>query len=122
MDKVQNDSAFSIQAYNLKPNEQQNVYIDSCWFETPYVALNESNNVSLRFILQTTTRDFPQQDNSNFITNHDMPRVMNQLGENKEGKAKVAAGILLTAPGIPFIYYGEEIGMSGTKPDEPHSA
>jgi alpha-amylase len=81
-------------------------------------ALNESNNTSLRFILQTTIRDFPEQDNANFITNHDMPRVMNQLSTNKEQKAKVAAGILLTAPGIPFIYYGEEIGMTGTKPDE----
>ncbi len=81
-------------------------------------SLNEGNNTSVRFLLQTTTRDFPGQDNSNFLTNHDMPRLMNQLGENKEGKAKAAAGILLTAPGIPFIYYGEEIGMSGTKPDE----
>ncbi len=80
-------------------------------------SLNEGNNTSLRFVLQTTVRDFPQQDNSNFLTNHDMPRLMNQLGQN-EGKAKAAAGILLTAPGIPFIYYGEEIGMSGTKPDE----
>jgi glycosidase len=81
-------------------------------------SLNESNNTSVRFLLQTTVRDFPQQDNANFLTNHDMPRVMNQLGENSEGKAKAAAGILLTAPGIPFIYYGEEIGMSGSKPDE----
>ena len=81
-------------------------------------SLNESNNTSVRFLLQTTVRDFPQQDSANFLTNHDMPRVVNQLGENKEGKAKVAAGILLTAPGIPFIYYGEEIGMSGSKPDE----
>jgi alpha-amylase len=81
-------------------------------------SLNESNNTSVRFLLQTTVRDFPQQDNANFLTNHDMPRAMNQLGENKEGKAKAAAGILLTAPGIPFIYYGEEIGMSGSKPDE----
>ena len=80
--------------------------------------LNEGNTTSLRFILQTTIRDFPEQDNANFITNHDMPRVMNQLGTDQEQRAKIAAGILLTAPGIPFIYYGEEIGMSGTKPDE----
>lgn len=80
-------------------------------------SLNEGNNTSIRFLLQTTVRDFPQQDNANFLTNHDMPRVMNQLGEDVD-KAKAAAGILLTAPGIPFIYYGEEIGMLGTKPDE----
>ncbi len=33
-------------------------------------------------------------------------------------KAKVAADLLLTLPGVPFIYYGEEIGMQGIKPDE----
>jgi alpha-amylase len=81
-------------------------------------SLNESNTTNVRFVLQTTIRDFPGQANANFIANHDMARVMNQLGTDKEQKAKVLAGILLTAPGIPFIYYGEEIGMSGTKPDE----
>jgi glycosidase len=33
-------------------------------------------------------------------------------------KAKLAAFILLTSPGTPYIYYGEEIGMTGRKPDE----
>jgi glycosidase len=80
-------------------------------------SINEGSNSSVRFLLQTTVRDFPEQDNANFLTNHDMTRVMNQLGQNTE-KAKAAAGILLTAPGIPFLYYGEEIGMLGTKPDE----
>jgi glycosidase len=80
-------------------------------------ALNEGNNSTLEFTLKSTVKLFPDQDNSNFLTNHDMDRVMNQLGKDPE-KAKAAAGILFTAPGIPFLYYGEEIGMSGAKPDE----
>ncbi len=51
-----------------------------------------------------------------FLTNHDQNRVMSQLGDDVN-KAKAAATILLTAPGVPFIYYGEEIGMDGQKPD-----
>jgi alpha-amylase len=31
---------------------------------------------------------------------------------------RLAAALLLTLPGHPFIYYGEELGMQGTKPDE----
>jgi glycosidase len=45
-----------------------------------------------------------------------MNRVMNEL--RSVDKAKVAASLLLTQPGVPFIYYGEEIGMQGIKPDE----
>jgi glycosidase len=32
-------------------------------------------------------------------------------------RARVAASLLMTLPGFPFIYYGEEIGMTGSKPD-----
>jgi len=52
-----------------------------------------------------------------FLTNHDQDRVMNQLF-NKVERAKLAAFLLLTSSGAPFIYYGEEIGMTGKKPDE----
>ena len=52
-----------------------------------------------------------------FLTNHDMNRVMSQLHRDPI-KAKLAAAVLLTIPGVPFIYYGEEIGMTGIKPDE----
>lgn len=54
---------------------------------------------------------------STFITNHDINRVMTELKGNKD-HAKMAASLLLTLPGNPFIYYGEEIGMEGAKPDE----
>ena len=33
-------------------------------------------------------------------------------------KARLAASVMLTTPGTPFIYYGEEISMTGNKPDE----
>ncbi len=52
-----------------------------------------------------------------FLTNHDQNRVMSALGNHPE-KAKLAASMLLTLPGAPYIYYGEEIGMKGKKPDE----
>jgi len=35
-----------------------------------------------------------------------------------EARAKMAANVLLTLPGIAIVYYGEEIGMQGAKPDE----
>lgn len=60
---------------------------------------------------------FPPGQYATFITNHDQNRTMSQMNGD-EAAAKVAASILLTSPGVPFIYYGEEIGMSGEKPDE----
>jgi glycosidase len=60
---------------------------------------------------------YPSQQYATFLTNHDHERTMTQLRKN-EAQAKVAAAIYLTFPGVPFIYYGEEIGMTGAKPDE----
>ena len=121
-----NPQAFSVgEAWtsnqNVKKYTETDRELDSAFnFDLAQVMLKskEDNATALRFTLQTTIRDFPDQDNANFITNHDMPRAMSQVITDKEQHAKLAAGILLTAPGIPFIYYGEEIGMSGTKPDE----
>ena len=64
-----------------------------------------------------TQMDMPGWDFATFLTNHDQDRVMDVLGGSVE-KAKLAATLLLTLPGTPFIYYGEEIGMRGVKPDE----
>jgi glycosidase len=52
-----------------------------------------------------------------FLTNHDQDRIASQLGGDV-AKLKVAADLLLLGPGVPFVYYGEEIGMTGAKPDE----
>jgi len=61
--------------------------------------------------------DFPAGQYATFLANHDQNRLMSQL-LGDEAQAKLAATLLLTSPGVPFLYYGEEIGMLGTKPDE----
>lgn len=59
----------------------------------------------------------PQFIDAPFLSNHDQNRIMSELGGRMD-VMKLAAAIYLTLPGNPFIYYGEEIGMRGTKPDE----
>jgi glycosidase len=60
---------------------------------------------------------YPRGGYAAFLTNHDQNRAMTELGGSVE-RAKLAAALLLTDPGLPFIYYGEEIGVGGRKPDE----
>lgn len=84
-------------------------------------AVNTENGQSLvtrhkkiRDFYNSVTDEFVD---ATFITNHDQNRVMSSLNAN-QNKAKMAASLLLTLPGSPYIYYGEEIGMQGMKPDE----
>ena len=46
-----------------------------------------------------------------FFGSHDMPRLINRLAKNNPERAVTLAALMLTAKGVPFIYYGEEIGM-----------
>ncbi|HEY7294907.1 MAG TPA: alpha-amylase family glycosyl hydrolase [Dehalococcoidia bacterium] len=43
------------------------------------------------------------------LGNHDQPRLVSRYGARV---APAAAVLLLTLPGTPFVYYGEEIGMA----------
>ena len=49
-----------------------------------------------------------------FITNHDMDRAAGFL-QTSTGHAQMAANLSILTPGSPFIYYGEEIGMLGSR-------
>ncbi len=83
-------------------------------------ALNKGEGDSLA-IKHGNIMDYYKNVNPDFIdatilSNHDQNRIMSELNGDKE-KGKMAAALLLTLPGSPYIYYGEEIGMLGTKPD-----
>jgi len=57
-------------------------------------------------------REAPAGRWSPFLRNHDQTRTRTELGGDM-AKARIASFLLLTMPGMPFVYYGEEIGMLG---------
>ncbi|WP_228526634.1 MULTISPECIES: alpha-glucosidase [unclassified Flavobacterium] len=46
-----------------------------------------------------------------FFGSHDMPRMIDRLADGNPDRATALAALILTAKGVPFIYYGEEMGM-----------
>ncbi len=48
----------------------------------------------------------------NLLGSHDTPRIATVCGENTD-KVKQLFAFLLSSPGAPCIYYGDEIGMTG---------
>ncbi|MCC2548219.1 T9SS type A sorting domain-containing protein [Hymenobacter sp. BT175] len=80
-------------------------------------SLNNGTPTALRNTLNAVESAYPKLRYATFLTNHDQNRVMNSLGGN-EALMKQAAALYLTLPGVPFLYYGEEVGMLGAGPDE----
>jgi glycosidase len=79
-------------------------------------AVNTADGATLGRVMTKVTGLYPPGQFGAFLTNHDMPRVANQVGGDPT-REKEAAALLLLGPGTPFVYYGEEIGVSGDKPD-----
>ncbi len=50
----------------------------------------------------------------NTLGNHDSPRVYSHFGDGKNDQqlARISLALMLTLRGTPFLYYGEEIGMT----------
>lgn len=80
-------------------------------------SVNRANAFNTKFQMKFSYNNIPSIRFCTFLANHDQNRLMDQL-KYDEGKVKAAASLLLTSPGVPFLYYGEEIGMQGMKPDE----
>lgn len=56
--------------------------------------------------------------NSLYLSNHDLPRAVSNYGDDKQYRvqsAKMLAAITYLAKGTPFIFQGEEIGMTNMK-------
>lgn len=95
--------------------------LDYCFeFDLSYAlidGINTQTNSELKSKMSEIISTYEPNQYGTFLTNHDQDRSFYRFGMD-ERKAKLAARILLSLPGIPYIYYGEEVGMLGKKPDE----
>lgn len=78
---------------------------------------NTGNPYEAKLALNNAQLTLDTNQYAGFLTNHDQNRLIDVLGNDLQ-KNKVAASLYLTQPGVPFIYYGEEVAMKGVKPDE----
>lgn len=89
--------------------------IDICFdFEFGDKAMNAGKYGSFGSLRQLIEKrmqlDVPANFFAPFLANHDTTRAMTVMNTNFNA-AKIAALLLFTTPGVPFMYYGEEIGM-----------
>ncbi|NLK98974.1 alpha-glucosidase [Defluviitalea saccharophila] len=84
------------------------------WFDRKPVTPNEYRDVIFRSKIETENIGFM----SNIIENHDEPRGVSYYipeGECNEKSKKMLATLQLMLKGIPFIYQGQEIGMTNNE-------
>lgn len=102
----------SFEAVRYVRNQEMDMVFNFDLARSILTNINNRNAVSLSNTSTFETRLFPKGSMGIFLTNHDQDRVMTVL-MNDEQKARLAAAVYLTSPGVPFIYYGEEIGLTG---------
>ena len=93
-------------------------------FNFDAVRLNRDGEVWRDWTLPELKAIYTRQDqvldvhswNTIFLSNHDNPRVVSAFGDDspayRAASAKVLATMLLTLKGTPFIYQGDELGMT----------
>ncbi|MCI1244926.1 MAG: alpha-amylase family glycosyl hydrolase [Bacilli bacterium] len=71
---------------------------------------------SIESLEKTVKANNPSSVSSYFLSNHDQDRVSKNLTGSY---AKVGASLTYLLPGTPWCYYGEEIGLKGTRLTSP---
>ncbi len=122
---VPNQSYFAQNNYNIpfKSNLQATCDFQTLWGITDALTRDFGWTDGVNNLYTTLAQDFVYKDPMReviFFDNHDMARFYSVLGENMN-KYRSAIAWLLTCRGIPEMYYGDELGLTGfTYPNDGH--
>lgn len=97
--------------YGAKAGDEMDMSFDFDLSGALVGSLNSGSGLTVQDALCQVAAHYPPHAlDATFLTNHDMIRVMTQLLGDRE-KARLGASLLFTLPGVPFVYYGEELGL-----------
>ena len=83
--------------------------------------LKKMELIDLKEVFEKWQTEYDEGWNTLFWSNHDLPRIVSRFGDDKKYRvesAKMLATLLYGMKGTPFIYQGEEIGMTNVKFDD----
>jgi cyclomaltodextrinase len=86
-------------------------------YKAIWSALNDANFFELRWALERHRRCVERFAPVTFLGNHDVTRLASRLQDPRHVAHAVA--LLGTLPGVPCVYYGDELGWLGVKGDGP---
>jgi neopullulanase len=115
---VVNQSYFCENNMNIsvKSNLQNTTDFQTLFYGiTPALTEKQGWTEGVTKLYNTAAQDFIYKNPQNqliFLGNHDLSRFFSTISEDME-KYKMALGWLLTFRGVPQLYYGDEIGMTG---------
>lgn len=114
------------EAVNITPNKAiRYVHEDdgelNMVFHFELVSLEEKSTLNIKKVLQSWLPVMNSGGwNSNYLSNHDNPRQVSVFGDDglyRRESATLLASMNFTLPGTPYIYQGEEIGMTNMQFD-----
>jgi cyclomaltodextrinase / maltogenic alpha-amylase / neopullulanase len=80
-------------------------------------SLNDGNFFELAWALQRHRTFEAACTPVTFVGNHDVTRIASKLRDARDLGAALA--VLFTVPGLPCVYYGDELAWTGVKEDRP---
>jgi cyclomaltodextrinase len=104
---IHGDHSAFVAASGLDSTTQYELY------KATWSALNDANLFELRWSLERHAAFAASFPPMTFLGNHDVTRLASQLQD--AAHVGPALAVLATVPGIPSIYYGDELGWRGVK-------
>jgi len=104
-------NTFDIADYFGQGNDELDLLFDFPLSTALVEGVKAGSGDEIAAVLEEVARTYPKgATDAPFLTNHDQIRVATQLAGDAP-RLRVAAAILLSLPGAPFLWQGEELGM-----------